>query len=118
MTSCAAQQYKKADLSIYGGRTGYLEKEIKLGVFVLEYAQIGGYNFNLELNKKYWVKRAYELCPNGYDGEYKIIHPMDAKIKEFECPQRFCSKYPLVSGVIECKSKTNKALQPMQKSHG
>jgi len=107
LAGCAAEQYKKADLSWYGGRHGYLEKEVKSGLFILEYSQIGGYNYDLELNKKYWTNRANELCPSGFDGGYNVIHPAYAKIPEFKCPQRFCSQYPLVSGVIKCKNLTN-----------
>ena len=105
LTACATAPagYKKADLSAYGVLEGYLEKEIEPGKYILEYSQIGGYNFNLELNKQYWERRASELCPSGYDGEKEVIFPGDAKIKEFVCPQRFCEKYPLVSGVIQCR---------------
>jgi hypothetical protein len=100
---CAPEKYRKADFSFYGGAKGYYDKELKPGVHQLEYAQIGGYNFNLELNKKYWLRRASELCPSGFDGGYKVIHPAYAKTKFFVCPQRYCTKYPIVSGVITCK---------------
>jgi hypothetical protein len=103
LSACAAAPYKKADLSFYGGREGYLEKEIGPDKYILEYSQIGGYNFNLDLNKQYWDRRAAELCPNGYDGEKEVIFAGDAKIDEFVCPQRFCANYPLVSGVIQCR---------------
>jgi hypothetical protein len=104
LTSCAERPYKKADLSMYGGRVGYLEKEIEPNTFVLEYSHIGGYDYDLEKSKEYWKFRASELCPNGYDGALEVIDPADAKIEEFVCPQRFCSKYPLVSGVVKCKN--------------
>jgi hypothetical protein len=104
IAGCAAEPYKKADLSWYGGATGYLEKELKPGIYILEYSQIGGYNYNLELNKTYWLKRAKELCPAGYDGGYEVIHPAHAKIPEFECSRRYCTSYPLVSGIIKCKN--------------
>ena len=105
MTGCATPElYKKADLSWYGGRIGYLEKEIRPGIYILEYSHIGGYNFNLELNKTYWKKRALELCPKGYDGSYEIIHPAYAKIPDFECPQAFCGKYPLL---LNCPAWTS-----------
>ena len=100
---CAPEPYKQADFSFYGGRIGYLEKELIPGTYLLEYAQIGGDNFDLELNKQYWRRRAGELCPNGYLGELETMHPMYAKIDEFKCPERFCASYPLVSGVIECR---------------
>lgn len=73
------------------------------GSYILEYSQIGGYNYDLELNKRYWQRRAQELCPNGYDGGFEVIDPIDAKIEEFTCPQRFCKQYPLVSGIIKCR---------------
>jgi hypothetical protein len=103
-TGCAAAPYKKADMSMYAGRQGYLEKQVGPGKYILEYSHIGGYNYNLELNTKYWTKRATELCPNGFDGKPEAIFPGDAKIKEFVCPQNFCADYPLVSGIIECRN--------------
>jgi hypothetical protein len=103
LSGCAATPYKKADLSNYAGRVGYLEKEIRPKVYILEYSHIGGYDYNLETNKAYWKRRADELCPAGFEGGYEFIHPAEAKIDEFICPQRFCTKYPLVSGVIQCK---------------
>ena len=102
LIGCAATPYKKADLSWYGGRKGYLEKEVRPGEYILEYSHIGGYDYDLWRNKKYWKRRALELCPQGYDGKLKVIHPMNAKIPDFECPQRFCTQYPLVSGYIKC----------------
>ena len=107
LVGCASATYKKASLGFSGGREGYLEREINPGTYVLEYSQIGGYNYDLDLNKKYWKQRASELCPNGYDGDYEVIHPAFAKIEEFECPQRFCTEYPLVSGVISCIENTD-----------
>ena len=104
LASWAAAQYKQADGGFYGGATGYLEREISPGKYVLEYSQIGGYNYDLELNKKYWSRRASELCPSGYTGGYEVIHPANAKISEFVCDRRFCTDYPLVSGVISCKA--------------
>ena len=103
LSGCSAATYKKATLGFYGGREGYLEKEIEPGKYILEYSQIGGYNYDLELNIQYWKKRAIELCVSGYEGSYEVIHPAYAKIEEFVCPQRFCGQYPLVSGVIKCK---------------
>ena len=103
LSGCAAAPYKKADLSNYAGRVGYLEKEIRPKVYILEYSHIGGNNYNLETNKTFWKRRAEELCPTGFDGSYEVIHPAEAKIEEFVCTQRFCTKYPLVSGVIQCK---------------
>jgi hypothetical protein len=103
LTGCAAAPYKKADLSLFGGRQGYLDKQIAPGRYVLEYSHIGGYNYNLKLNKQYWARRASELCPNGYEGAPEVIFAGNAKIKEFVCPQNFCANYPLVSGVIQCK---------------
>ena len=103
LTGCAASPYKKADMSFYGGRTGYLDKQIAPGRYIVEYSHIGGYNYNLELNKQYWAQRASELCPNGYDGNPEVIFAGEAKIEEFVCPQNFCANYPLVSGVVQCK---------------
>jgi hypothetical protein len=102
---CAAEPYKQADLGWYGGATGYREKEIGEGVYVLEYSQIGGYNYNLYRNIEYWERRASELCPSGHEGTYEIIPPIDSRLKEFQCPQRYCQQYPLVSGVIRCKDQ-------------
>jgi hypothetical protein len=102
LAGCAASPYKQADLSFYGGRTGYLDKQISPGRYIVEYSQIGGYNYDLELNKQYWARRAAELCPHGYEGEAEVIFAGDAKIGEFVCPQRFCANYPLVSGIIQC----------------
>lgn len=103
IAGCAAAPYKQADLSDYGGRQGYLDKQIGENMYILEYSHIGGYNYNLELNKQYWEKRAMQLCSNGYEGEYEVVHPAYAKIDEFVCPQNFCRQYSLVSGVIKCK---------------
>ena len=102
LSSCAPATYKKADLGWYGGREGYLDKEIGDNQYVLEYSQIGGYNYDLEVNRKHWLTRANELCPNWYKGNYEVVDPWDAHIEEFYCPQRFCGQYPLVSGIITC----------------
>ncbi len=102
LSGCAPAEYKKADFGIYGGRTGYLDKRVAANTYIVEYSQIGGYNYSLETNKVYWEQRARELCPDGYDGSYEIISPANARLEEFIRPQRFCSQYPLVSGVIKC----------------
>lgn len=102
LCGCAPLEYKQADLGIYGGRQGYLDKEIAPNTYVLEVASIGGYNHNIALLRQHWLKRATELCPNGYEGNVETIHPAYAKIEEFVCSQNFCSDYPLVSGVIKC----------------
>ena len=102
LSGCSSTPYKKADLSMYAGRTGYLEKEISPQKYILEYSHIGGYDYDLNKNIGFWEKRALELCPNGYSGEHNVVHPAYAKIEEFVCPQRFCGEYPLVTGIVEC----------------
>ncbi len=103
LTSCAPAQYKKADLGWYGGQQEYLDKKISEDTYILEYSHIGGYNYSLQVSKGHWETRAKELCPNGYEGGYEVVHPAYARIEEFVCPQRFCGSYPLVSGIIKCK---------------
>lgn len=109
LTGCASTTYQKADLGFYGGRQGYLDQEIAPGKYVVEVAQIGGYAhaWNPESTraqmKENWKKRASELCPQGYRGDYEVIDAYNAKIKEFYCPQRFCQRYPIISGIIECR---------------
>ena len=101
--ACAPAPYQKADLSFYAGCHGYLDQEIEPGIHIVEYYHIGGYNFDLELNKEYWTKRANELCPNGYEGGYKVEHLAHAFIEDCRCRARYCNSYPMVQGVIKCK---------------
>ena len=103
ITGCGTPSYQRADLGFYGGRQGYLEKEIEPNVYILEVAHIGGYDYDLETLKVHWKRRANELLPNGYEGTYTVIDPINAMIEEFYCPQRFCQNYPMVSGIITAK---------------
>ena len=105
LISCAETPYQKARISGYGGRQGYHDKEIRPHTFLLEYSHIGGNDYNLEKNKEFWHRRASELCPNGYDATLEVIDPINAKFSEFVCPEKFCTKYPLVSGIIQCKGE-------------
>lgn len=103
-SGCGTPTYKKADPPAwYGNRKGSLDMKLEEGTYILEYSHIGGYDYDLELNKQFWERRATELCPNGYYGGFEVIHPAYAKIEEFVCPQVFCTSYPLVSGIIKCK---------------
>lgn len=94
--------YQQAEPGLLEGRKGYLDKRTAPGRYVLEYADIGGYGFDLDRNREYWYRRASELCPGGFEGKPEVIAPIDARIDAFRCAQRFCTKYPLVSGVITC----------------
>ena len=102
LSGCSKLEYKKADLGFYAGHEGYLDKEIKPGVHIIEVTQTGGYKDNSMLFIPYWKKRARELCPKGYDGEPIIIHATDAKIKEFYCGVRFCQFQKVASGIARC----------------
>lgn len=84
------------------GRHGYLDKEIAPGKYIVEVSQIGGYIRDMDVLKDHWKRRSSELCPSGFSGELEVIDPLNARIEEFRCPQRFCEQYPMVSGIIEC----------------
>jgi hypothetical protein len=109
LSGCAAvtpAQYKRVTLGVWAGWNGYLDKEIAPGVHVVEVTQIGGYVHNMDVLKAHWLRRANELCPNGYTGGYEVILPYQAKLEELRCDRRFCQDYPMVSGIIRCKGAT------------
>lgn len=106
LTGCAAVQsapYKKVTLGLWAGWNGYLDREIAPGVHIVEVTQIGGYVHDMEVLKAHWVRRANELCPRGYAGNYEVILPYQAKLDELRCDRNYCQHYPMVSGIIHCK---------------
>lgn len=108
VVGCSPVTYKRAALSGYGGQQGYLDRKIADGEYIIEVAQIGGYQFIIDEEAaistlvSHWKRRASELCPTGYTGRYKVITPINARIQGFRCPQRFCQDYPMISGVALC----------------
>ncbi|UXL29814.1 hypothetical protein [Stenotrophomonas maltophilia] len=104
VTACAPIQYKKADLSLYGGLDGYLDKELEPGVYLIEVMKQGGYNYTETHLIPFWEKRANELCPAGYEGQAEMIRAPDARIKEFVCEVRFCQHWGVASGIARCKA--------------
>jgi len=106
LAGCAAftpAPYQKAPLGFWAGWNGYLDKEIKPGVYIVEVTQIGGYVHNMEVLKSHWLRRAQELCPKGYTGTFEVISPCDARLEELRCCRSFCQDYPMVSGIIRRK---------------
>lgn len=114
IAACSPVVYKEADQGLITGRQGFLDMEIAPGIFVVEVAQIGGYQFMLDKAEtlrvlvSHWKRRANELCPAGFAGDYKIVKPLQARIPEFYCDDFRCREYPLVSGAISCVSGANK----------
>ncbi len=110
LIGCSPVTYKEAPLSGYGGQQGYLDRKIAEGEYVIEVAQIGGYQFIIDEDSAistlitHWERRASELCPAGYTSKYKVIDPSRARIQGFKCHQRFCQDYPMISGVALCSS--------------
>ena len=104
LSSCSILPYKKADLSLYAGHEGYLDKELSPGIHLIEVTQYGGYKDNTSLFVPYWHRRAAELCPNGYKGEPQMIYATEAQIEEFVCELRFCQYFPVASGIARCKT--------------
>lgn len=110
LSGCGPEIYKKADLGWWSGRHGYLDKQLSPGVYIIEVAAIGGYQFindrdgTLATMKKNWKRRASELCPNGYSGIPQVIDPIDARIAAFRCDLVFCQGYPMISGEVKCNS--------------
>lgn len=92
--------YQRVTLKFWDGHNGYLDKEISPGVYVLEVTQIGGYVHDMEVLKKHWLRRADELCPNGYSGNFEVILPCQAKLGKLRNNLNFAQKYPMVSGII------------------
>jgi hypothetical protein len=106
LAGCAAftsAPYQKAPLGVWAGWNGYLDKEISPGVYIVEVTQIGGYVHDMDVLKKHWLRRASELCPKGYTGNYEVILPAQARIDELRCNLNFCQHYPMVSGIIRRK---------------
>ena len=106
LAGCATPEYQQAALTDGESRIGYADREESTGVHVLEYMQYRGRDYDIELHKKYWIRRAVELCPFGYDGGFEIIEPVDGRIREFDCGEDRCARYALVSGVIRCIEAT------------
>ena len=104
LSACSVLPYKKADLSLYAGNEGYLDKELSPGVHLIEVTQYGGYKDNSGLFVPYWHRRAAELCPNGYEGEPQMIFAPAAQIEEFVCEVNFCQYFRVASGVARCKT--------------
>lgn len=108
VVGCSPVTYKRAALSGFAGQQGYLDRKIADGEYVIEVAQIGGYQFIIDEEAaistlvSHWKRRASERCPAGYTGEYKVITPINARIQGFRCARRFCQDYPMVSGVVTC----------------
>ena len=106
VTGCATPEYQQAALTSGESRIGYADREQETGVHVVEYLQYRGRDYDIELHKKYWMRRAVELCPFGYDGGLEIIEPAAGRIREFDCAGGRCDGYALVSGVIRCIEAT------------
>jgi hypothetical protein len=105
-SGCAAVQsarYQQATPGTWHAWNGYLDKEIEPGVHIVEVTQIGGYVHDMDVLKANWVRRAREVCPNGYSGTYEVILPHQAKLQELRCDRVYCQQYPMVSGIIRCK---------------
>jgi hypothetical protein len=103
---CAAFQpapYKRVTLDNWAGRDGYLDKEIAPGVYVIEVTQIGGYIHDMDVLKQHWLRRAHELCPQGYTGTSEVIPPAQARLPELRCDLVYCQRYPMVSGIVHRK---------------
>lgn len=98
---CATQEYKRA--AARGGAYGYVDKEVKPGVWVLEVGTGGGAN-KLGLLIDYFDRRANELCTQGYIGGYDVIPSHQLFFKPLRCYRRGCYNFPVVSGVIRCAS--------------
>lgn len=96
--------YQQVTLKLWDGLNGYLDKEIAPGVFIVEVTQIGGYVHDMEVLKAHWLRRANELCPNGYTGSFEVILPCQAKLKELRRNRKGLQQYPMVSGIIRTKN--------------
>jgi hypothetical protein len=73
LTGCAAQPFQS--LGDRQSQSGYVDVELQPGVFVITYN--GTTRHNKELIEQYWLQRAQELCPLGYEvieKEAGIIH--------------------------------------------
>ena len=102
--------YQKAVGWIHGGHGGYLDKELKPGLHLIEVQNISdqsSYYEEIIANfRRHWHRRALELCPKGYIGEPEIIQPYQARMDSFRCNLNLCNWDRMLSGIIRCNDKT------------
>lgn len=107
--SCGIRPYKAAGTN--GGAAwvspgyfleGYRDVQIGDGVYIVEYLVSGGYTDPIPTSMEYAMRRAGELCPNGFTQTFAEIGMEDARIEEFRCTARGCLGHPMVSGIVTC----------------
>lgn len=112
-TGCAPLTYQAVDLNGPSGESqsnGYIDKEIRMGVHIIEVRYENRSAFILRHEKTLhemsdiWHLRASELCRKGYRGKPEVIRPDEARTDEFYCTLEVCQKYPVLSGVAHCKT--------------
>jgi len=86
-------------------REGFREELIAENTYVVEYYGSPGYaKIDHDLLLSYAERRALEICPSGYDGEFKIIRQIEAHFPEFQCFIQYCANAELIAnGTISCK---------------
>lgn len=111
LTACSPLPYQPIRPGDALSQSGYLDKEIAAGVYVIEVREDSSYRHwlrpdeTLDALKQHWKRRAKELCKHGYQGEGELIISQDARLDEFQCSHLNCATQPLVSGIAYCTQR-------------
>ena len=108
LSACSSGEYKKASLAFYNGYDGYFETQFEANKYILEYNNTsignGSYKKHDEITEQFWLRRASELCPNGFNGKPEMIYRRKAKLDILKTDIMGFNEFRIASGIIECKN--------------
>lgn len=81
---------------------GFADEEIRPGVYIVEAYGMGMYSNPSNDLIAVTLRRAKELCPQGYRDDTRIIPSHQAHFELFRCNLRFCYQAPLAQSVVTC----------------